>query len=176
MSVVDKLAGKITALPTFMGVLFITASLGLIGCGDSNDAAQSSSVDAREVKKQAEPQAPSLEQKLTSKSENVTETQAPKPTAVSKPRPAPIDNNETSAVSRITGKGTYATCIGCHGTLGEGAIGPKLAGQTAEEIVSKLKAYRSGEQIGPMTALMTPISISLTDEEIDVLAEYIITF
>jgi cytochrome c len=67
----------------------------------------------------------------------------------------------------------YATCAGCHGANGEGGLGPKLTGQTQEYVTDKLIQYRSGEQIGPMTAVMAPMAMTLTDEDIANLSAYI---
>ncbi|VAW48901.1 hypothetical protein MNBD_GAMMA04-192, partial [hydrothermal vent metagenome] len=39
-----------------------------------------------------------------------------------------------------------STCVPCHGTNAEGVVGPKLAGQPAEEIIRKLTEYRAGKQ------------------------------
>jgi cytochrome c553 len=79
----------------------------------------------------------------------------------------------TSAIANDQGKAKYPTCIGCHGVNAEGGIGPKLVGQTANEIVEKLIAYRNKEQRGPQSAMMWGIAASLTDEDIQALAEYL---
>lgn len=72
------------------------------------------------------------------------------------------------------GQAAYASCAGCHGGAGEGGVvGPKLAGAKAEATIDKLKKYRAGEQIGPMSAMMIPNASSLTDADIDNIAAYI---
>lgn len=63
-------------------------------------------------------------------------------------------------------------CAGCHGTKGQGRLSvtaPPLAGQNKKVLIRKIKAYRSGENNNPAMRLMTK---DLTDEEINVLAEY----
>ncbi|MTI13670.1 c-type cytochrome [Sansalvadorimonas verongulae] len=67
-------------------------------------------------------------------------------------------------------------CASCHGTKGQGNTmmkGPKLAGQTQQELARKIKAYRSGERNNPTMAMMT---YSLSDEEIENLAAYFSQF
>lgn len=70
------------------------------------------------------------------------------------------------------GQGAYATCIGCHGAAGEGGVGPKLAGNAAEDVIAKLHAYKNGEQVGPMTSMMAPMAAGLTDSDIENIAAY----
>jgi cytochrome c553 len=71
------------------------------------------------------------------------------------------------------GQAAYASCAGCHGAAGEGGAFPKLAGLSAEDAASKLKMYRAGEQVGPMTGVMAPNAASLSDADIDNLAAFI---
>lgn len=70
------------------------------------------------------------------------------------------------------GKAAYSTCMGCHGAAGEGAMGPKLAGVPAAETAAKLRAYKNGETVGPMTAMMAPLAMPLSDADIDNIAAY----
>jgi cytochrome c553 len=65
------------------------------------------------------------------------------------------------------------TCAACHGAQGQGGFGPKLQGQSADEITSKLLAYKAGETLGPQSALMWPTAKYLTDEQIDLIGAYI---
>jgi len=68
-----------------------------------------------------------------------------------------------------------AMCIGCHGIPGyktafpEVYHVPKIAGQQPGYIVAALKAYKSGERSHPS---MRGIAASLTDEQMQKLAEY----
>ncbi len=74
----------------------------------------------------------------------------------------------------IAGKYKFkATCVGCHGSNAEGMVGPKLAGQSAEEIVRKLTEYRAGKKRGPMTSMMAPMAQGLTETEVHNLAAYV---
>ncbi len=65
------------------------------------------------------------------------------------------------------------TCVGCHGSNAEGMVGPKLAGQPANEIIRKLNEYRAGKQRGPMTSMMAPMARGLTETEIQNIAAYL---
>ena len=71
------------------------------------------------------------------------------------------------------GQAAYATCIGCHGAAGEGGVGPKLAGVAPSETVAKLKAYKAGEQVGPMTSMMAPMAAGLSDADMENIAAYV---
>ena len=68
---------------------------------------------------------------------------------------------------------TMNTCAACHGPQGQGGIGPKLQGQTADEIISKLLAYKAGEQVGPQSMMMWPTAKQLTEGQIGVIGVYI---
>ena len=79
-----------------------------------------------------------------------------------------------STLANSAGQEKYqTTCVGCHGENGQGVIGPKLAGQKPEEIVSKLKMYKAGEQMGPMTSMMAPMAMSLSETDMENIAEYV---
>ncbi len=90
---------------------------------------------------------------------------------VADPEPAPAVAGDVDA-----GRDRYAACISCHGAEGEGmGIFPKIAGQSADYVAEKLKAYRAGETVGPNTALMAPMAMPLSDEAIADLAAYVAT-
>ena len=71
------------------------------------------------------------------------------------------------------GEKYYGQCIACHGSRGEGGIGPMLAGQAGSDIVAKLTAYRAGEERGAQSAMMYPVAKPMTDADIDNLAAYV---
>ena len=73
------------------------------------------------------------------------------------------------------GKRLYPVCAACHGGKGEGGIGPALAGQTSDDIIAKLAAYKAGETIGAQSALMWGQAAGLSEEDIANLAAYIST-
>ena len=68
---------------------------------------------------------------------------------------------------------TMNTCAACHGPQGQGGLGPKLQGQTADEIISKLLAYKAGETLGPQSMLMWPTAKQLTEGQIGAIGVYI---
>lgn len=63
------------------------------------------------------------------------------------------------------GKALYGGCIACHGSGGEGGVGPALAGQSADTIHAKLVQYKNGETRGPQSALMWGQAATLSDED-----------
>ena len=67
----------------------------------------------------------------------------------------------------------WAGCAACHGADGGGGVGPKLAGQTADYISSRLVAYKNNEQVGPMSALMWGQAAMLSDKDISMIGDYI---
>lgn len=67
-------------------------------------------------------------------------------------------------------------CKSCHGPKAQGmASFPKLAGNSIEHIVMRLKQYRAGEKVGPNTPLMAPRAIDLSDDDIANIATFIVT-
>jgi cytochrome c len=83
-----------------------------------------------------------------------------------------------SPVSAQDGKELFISkgCPTCHGPDGGTTIAPnypKLKGQNADYIAVQLKAFRSGERKGPQVALMSPMALTLTDQESDLIAKYL---
>jgi len=83
---------------------------------------------------------------------------------------AEVDNE-----SVIRGRELYTTCIGCHSGDGTGSIGPSLVDNTKDELVSLMKIYASGNEIGPMSGMMIPMVSGLSQQELDDLATYIVS-
>ena len=67
----------------------------------------------------------------------------------------------------------WAGCAACHGADGGGGIGPMLAGQNAEDIISKLTIYKNRGQIGAQSALMWGQAGMLTEDEISTIGKFI---
>jgi len=61
-------------------------------------------------------------------------------------------------------------CQGCHGVKGEGGIGPKLAGETADELFNDLMSYKDGTKTGPQSSLMSSIVEGLNEEDLKEIA------
>jgi cytochrome c553 len=97
---------------------------------------------------------------------------APAQPATEAPPPATAPTQEDAGFDPSA---TFAsTCSKCHGAMGEGVgKNPKLSGLKRDEIAAKLKDYRDGKQVGPMTAVMAPNAKNLTDAQIDALAGYL---
>ena len=85
--------------------------------------------------------------------------------------PAVSVSAPAAAQDMTVANGKIAVCIACHGHDGMSAqpIYPHIAGQHAEYLVKSLAAYRDGARTDP---LMSPMSVGLTDEEIQQLADH----
>lgn len=97
---------------------------------------------------------------------------------VEEPKEAPqevVAEQVPEVVATPSGAQAYATCVGCHGANAEGGVGPRLNNQTPEDIVAKLEMYKAGEQVGPMTGMMAPMAASLTTDEMQAIADYVVT-
>jgi len=67
----------------------------------------------------------------------------------------------------------WAQCVACHGAQGQGGIGPALVGQSADDIINKLLAYKAGTPVGPQSAMMYPVAKSLTDGQIGTIGVFV---
>ena len=86
-----------------------------------------------------------------------------------------VSSAEARDGDAVAGETRYAeTCVNCHGPAGKGmASFPQLAGKDADYISGRLEQYRSGETVGPNSALMIPMARDLSDDEIANLAAYL---
>ena len=69
-----------------------------------------------------------------------------------------------------------AACSACHGPAGNGSSlsgFPDISGQHVEYTVTQLKAFRSGMRNNDMNGMMRDIAMKLTDEDIEILANYL---
>ncbi len=67
-------------------------------------------------------------------------------------------------------------CIACHGPQGNGmglAGFPDISGQHAAYTAAQLKAFRAGTRHNDMNGMMRDIATKLTDEDIEILSNYI---
>lgn len=172
---------KTMRVKTLLTALLIGSASLLVACGDSSEPSSSSSsgMDTREVTKQPETRAPSLDQRVESgqipqnntKTLDVQETTSePIMEAIAK------EVEAETVVSVVSGQSLYASCMGCHGATGAGGVGPQLSAKTKDFLVQRMVAYRAGEHVGPMTAMMAPMVSAMTDDEIDRVVDYILTF
>lgn len=79
-----------------------------------------------------------------------------------------------SAADIEAGKAKSATCAACHGANGVSAVPiyPNLKGQQAAYLISSLKAYKSGQRQGGMSAIMKPQADMLSDQDMENIAAY----
>lgn len=76
-----------------------------------------------------------------------------------------------------TGEQLYKKCVSCHGINGEkAALGKSSIINTwdKEQLVASMKGYLDGSYGGPMKALMKGQLMNYTNEEIELVADYII--
>lgn len=79
---------------------------------------------------------------------------------------------------REAGKTKFYTCVGCHGISGYSNSYPtypvpRIGGQSADYVVSSLKAYRSGER---HHGSMQGNAVSLSDQDVQNVAAYVAGF
>lgn len=170
--------------PLAMSAILVAMSMSLTGCsGDSEEATAKAPVaeqptkamDVKPPEAQPAPMQPlvaepakveAVKQEVEQKVEEVkTEVKAKAEEVVKAAAPA--------APAAPSGDKLYSTCVGCHGAMGEGGVGPRLNNQTPADIVAKLELYKSGAEVGPMTAMMAPMAMPLSAEDMQVIADYI---
>jgi len=82
----------------------------------------------------------------------------------------------TSILAGVVFANPYAKCVACHGANGEKvALGKSkiMKDMTKAEIVTALKGYKDGSYGGAMKALMKGQVASLSDADIEAIAEQI---
>lgn len=101
-------------------------------------------------------------------------SQAKSPAAAQPPQ-APMHSNAASAGDISAGRAKYSTfCAGCHGPKAEGIANyPKLAGQAATVLETKLATFRAGQKIGPNSGSMIPIARMLSETEVKQVAAFL---
>ncbi len=67
----------------------------------------------------------------------------------------------------------WAGCAACHSNDGSGGVGPKLAGQSSGDIISKLTTYKNGGDVGSQSALMWGQASMLTEKDIETIGEFV---
>ena len=71
-------------------------------------------------------------------------------------------------------RGLWAGCAACHGQQGQGiATFPKLAGQNKDYIVDRLTTYKNRGEVGSMSATMWGQAGMLSEQEIQLIGEFI---
>jgi cytochrome c553 len=92
--------------------------------------------------------------------------------------PQKADDKTVAAGAALASRGDWSKglpgCGQCHGAAGHG-VGktfPRLAGQSAEYIMSQLKAWKDGKRTNDPLHLMTGIASKLTDDQVAAVAAY----
>ena len=67
----------------------------------------------------------------------------------------------------------WAGCAACHGNDGGGGVGPKLAGLSSGDIISKLATFKNGGEVGSQSALMWGQASMLTEKDIETIGEFV---
>ncbi len=113
-----------------------------------------------------------VEDRVTEIQKNDTNSVAPANTAATN-----VVKAATASSSPEEGKQVYVTrCVACHGEKGEGkATYPKLAGNTKDEALGKLKGYVDGTYGKAQKAIMAGQAKGLSDAQRAAVAEYIAT-
>jgi cytochrome c553 len=80
---------------------------------------------------------------------------------------------QTKSAQELYQRGLAATCANCHGTDGKGqekASMPKIDLLTSEQILTQLKAFKSGARTG---TIMPQLAKGYTDEQMQTIADYL---
>jgi cytochrome c553 len=92
--------------------------------------------------------------------------------------PQKADDKTIAAGAALASRGDWSKglpgCGQCHGAAGQG-VGktfPRLAGQSAQYIMSQLKAWKDGKRTDDPLHLMTGIASKLNDDQIAAVAAY----
>jgi cytochrome c len=67
-------------------------------------------------------------------------------------------------------------CIGCHGAAGMAPMAPiypKIGNQNKQYIINQLKDFKNGSRNNGMAAMMTGFVATMTEAEIEALADYL---
>ncbi len=165
--------------PVALSALLMVSALAITGCSGDSDESQTAQGPAvtqhntmdvkqptpQEAAKEPLQEAPAPVEEVVKETAQEVEAQVTEKVEEVK--------EEVAAASAPSGEAAYATCAGCHGANGEGGVGPRLNNQTVDDIVAKLEKYKSGEQVGPMTAMMAPMAKPLSTDDMKAIAEYI---
>ena len=172
----------------------IAATLLFTGCGeDSKKAASEATTKAVESTKEAANSAVDATKAAADKAVEATKEATAKAVEATKEAAEAtkeaavkaVDSAEkavekaVASTTNTAGKEAYAKCAGCHGVDGKTkALGksPVIAGQSKEDLVSKIKGYKAGTRNeAGMGNLMKGQVASMDDATIDTVATYIST-
>jgi cytochrome c553 len=78
---------------------------------------------------------------------------------------------QSAEASNLYHRGLAATCANCHGTDGKGVVDggiPLINNLTSEQILSQLKAFKSGAREG---TIMPQLTKGYSDEQLEIIAK-----
>ena len=162
----------------------VAAAMLFVGCGDkTKDAAADTTTKAAEGTKEAASKTADAAKETADKAVETTKAAVSdaadtvKESAVA--ATTAVATAAASAATSVAGAAAYAKCAGCHGVDGKTkALGksPEIAGQSKEELVTKINGYKAGTlDAAGMGTLMKGQVASMSDTEIDAVAGYIST-
>ena len=77
---------------------------------------------------------------------------------------------QNADASNLYKRGLAATCANCHGTDGKGVVDggiPLINGLTSEQMLTQLKAFKSGAREG---TIMPQLAKGYSDEQLEIIA------
>ena len=177
--------GKITMLSIVAAAVLFT------GCGDkAKDSATDAAAKAVESTKEAASHAVDVAKEAADKAVEATKEGVAEATAtVADTADKAVEATKEAAATatavvadtakNVAGAATYATCAACHGTDGKTkALGksPVIAGQSKEDLVTKINGYKAGTiNVAGMGNLMKGQVATMDDASIEAVATYIST-
>jgi len=169
----------------------ITASVLLVGCGEESkkeateaatkavETTTEAAGNAVKATKEAADKAVEAAKEATEKAVEATKEAAEATKEATAKAVDKVEKAAGDAVADAEGAKLYAKCSGCHGADGKTkALGksPVIAGQSKEDLVTKLNAYKAGTRNeAGMGTLMKGQVASMDDKSIAALAAYVST-
>lgn len=138
---------------------------------ESKQIAQKSSDAAKSIEEKAQVVAKELTNELVNKTKEAK-------TNIESSINNIVETKKTSTVES-NGKSLYLKCAGCHGQNGEKqALGKShvIKGWDKEKVLNALVGYKEGTYGAAMKGVMIAQVSSLSNEELDILSEYIASF
>ena len=71
------------------------------------------------------------------------------------------------------GEKLWVSCSACHGSNGEGGLGPRLAGQSVDYIAGRLLTYKDRGIVGKQSNMMWGQASYLSEKDINDVSKYI---
>ncbi|WP_415406502.1 c-type cytochrome [Sulfurovum sp. CS9] len=154
----------------------IAAAVLFVGCGeDSKKAASEATAKAVESTKEVADKAV----EATKEAAETTKEAAVKAVDSAEKAVGTAVAGAVDSIIDAAGKEAYAKCAGCHGADGKTkALGksPEIAGQSKEELVTKINGYKAGTiNVAGMGNLMKGQVASMDDATIEAVSIYIST-